>query len=145
MRPRARYRLLYWLPVVALVGGGYVADRRATALRVVRLSAELDGLSSRIAELESRPPQLEGGAYAGGSAAAPAPHSVEEAQPSLPPARVLGRGRTGAWLYTDVRLPDGGTRRYYIRTNAPPAQLVAMLNGIREDVRDCYYASSGPE
>jgi hypothetical protein len=56
--------------------------------------------------------------------------------PTALPPRLLGRGRSGSWMYSDLRLPNGEVRRYYCRTNATPAQLLALVSTIRADMVD---------
>lgn len=55
---------------------------------------------------------------------------------SVLPPRVLGSGRCAGRVYSDIRLSDGEVRRYYLRTNATPAEVSAWVRTIADDARD---------
>lgn len=50
--------------------------------------------------------------------------------------RLLGRGSSGNWVYSDLRLPSGEVRRYYARKNSTAQELSILLSNIRADVQD---------
>lgn len=50
--------------------------------------------------------------------------------------RLLGRGSSGNWVYSDLRLPSGEVRRYYARKNSTMQDMALLLANIRADVQD---------
>lgn len=134
LRPRSRARLLWGVPLCLLFALGYVADRRATALRYSSLSSSISALETRVGDVERRPAAAPS-AHADAPGAAPALESAPRPSP-LPSPRVLGSGRSGAWAYTDVRLPSRDVRRYYVRTNSTPEQFLSVLRTMRADILD---------
>ena len=129
MRIRTRVAFLRWVPVCLLFVAGYIADRKATALRVAFLSDRLDALSKRIDSLPVNSPS------SGLSPVNSAPVDRVGDSGKIP-VRFLGSGRSGSWCYLDVRLPSGEVRRYYEKRDASPERLAALMRRIREDITD---------
>lgn len=152
MRLRRRVQFLYWVPVSLLVVVGYVMDRRATALRsthaekcVSDLSVRLDTLSKRLDEI-SQSMQNRSAVdrlVAEGNEAPNGAESVGGYPNGLVcRPRILGSGRNGRYLYTDVRHVDGQVLRYYIAANATPLEVRAFVRSMAEDAQDRRFAVS---
>lgn len=138
--PRRRYLASLITGVCILGVLGYALHYGATVLRWRSVSRRLAALERRVdaikqcdppADSRFLPPRQIGDA-SNISSASPAP--VVEA-PRLRP-RLLGSGRSGAWRYSDLRMPSGAVRRYYCRTNSTPADLVRLAASIRADLAD---------
>lgn len=131
MKPKARYRVLLASSAVVLLIIGTEAHRRA-------FRASLRVLEARVEALEQAPPREGWGESS--PQLKPVPATVDgEAVPSKPSLerrpRFLGWGRCAGRVYTDVEFPDGETRRYYCRTNAPRSEVAWFVSSIVQDAR----------
>ena len=121
---------------LVVVGGSchYVANRSQRVALVTRLEDMERDLSLLRDDLAS---MQKSGAVARLSAEGNEPQRGESAEgsrlTSASRPRVLGRGRTGQWLYCDIRYPDGATRRYYIRANPSPGQVKQFVATLSAD------------
>lgn len=146
--PRRRYlsSLITGFCLLGLMG--YAFHYAATLVRWRSISRRLAALESRVDALERYDPPSESrfsplrqiGDATNISAPSAAP-AVEA--PRLRP-RLLGSGRSGAWRYSDLRMPSGSVRRYYCRTNAAPAELVRLAASIRADLADDLALNANP-
>lgn len=139
LRPRFRFSASLAASAAFLLLLGTETHRRAFRARERALQATLDALAERVADLESR-----------GLGALPPDEAVNTPgcdavggthQSPTPQHRVLGQGRCAGWRYVDVRFADGEARRYYMRTNAPPFEARAVLDGIIADGREHVYTA----
>lgn len=142
MKPRRRYYSLLTTGLVLLWSVGLLLHWVATSTRNSRLRADLKASEARVERLEQFQASAEReisrlreiGVSTNFSERA-VPDRGEEI-PFSPRPRQLGSGRTGAWYYSDVRMPSGQVRRYYTRTNSPPWALLALRDRVRNDIED---------
>lgn len=130
IKPRRFYNstLYFGLSFLFLSGAFFHYGGNRTQRR--NLERKVESLAARVSELESRP--VSESAF-GPSVSSPVESSsVKE----YPPPRLLGTGQTGNWMYSDLRLPSGEVRRYYLHRNASPAQMKTLLSNIQFDVED---------
>lgn len=152
MKPRARFRLRYWIPVVFLFIAGYAMDRRATALRSMHAEKSFEDLSARFDELSARLDKIGQSMQDRRAVERPSVEGNEAPQGAESVAgypirmvcrpRILGSGRTGRYLYTDVRHVDGQVLRYYIAEDATPLEIRAYVRSMAEDAQDRRFAVS---
>lgn len=130
INPRRFYNstLYFGLSFLFITGAFFHYAGNRTQRR--NLERKLDSLVSRVSALESRPVQESV------SVASPIPSSEPTQSKEYPPPRLLGSGQTGNWMYSDLRLPSGEVRRYYLRKDASPAQMKSLLSNIQFDVDD---------
>lgn len=136
--PRARYRASLAFAAVVLLFVGTFSHWRAFRLQRRAIFDRLDSVERRLSTFEV-PRELPvdpkiASASSGGSAFF---HSgdVREAV-SAPRPRFLGSGRTGQYLYSDVRLPSGHVNRYYLPATATQLQVKRWITCIVADVQD---------
>jgi hypothetical protein len=136
--PRRRYFASIVTGFCVLAVFGFSLHYAATVLRWRVISARLAAFESRVDALE----EYERTADARfsslrqiGAASNISSVSTSSDPPRLRP-RLLGSGRSGAWRYSDLRMPSGSVRRYYCRTNSTPADLVRLAATIRADLAD---------
>jgi len=147
MSPRRRYlsSLITGFCILGVLG--YALHYVATVVRWRSISRRLAAIERRVDSIKQYDPPASSRFSAprildasNTSAASPSP--VAEV-PRLRP-RLLGSGRSGAWRYSDLRMPSGEVRRYYCRTNAAPAELVRLASRIREDLADDLALNENP-
>lgn len=143
MKLRRRVAYLYWFPFFALVVLGVLFDRSATTSELSELRSKLSELQKRIDQVNARatdvseptsrddfPERYRNGKF-----------SDFRYSLSRPRPRLLGRGSSGNWVYSDLRLPSGEVRRYFARKNSTLQDMAMLLANIRADVDECFETS----
>lgn len=134
MRPRSRYYATIISSFCCLAALGVGLHFFASVRECRRLRADLSSLQARLDAFEQSRPLADNGISSPRPIEASSNFSHDD-RPALRP-RLLGRGRSGSWCYSDIRLPNGEVRRYYAKTNATPVQLLTVLSNIRADLAD---------
>lgn len=146
LRPRVRYFGGITTAVVLLLVTGstfhYLSQRRQ------RRSVErrCDAIEKRLSFLESSLSTFSESFQNQNNSSNPLsvndfPHSRQSGFSSnyskpLARPRLLGRGSSGNWVYSDLRLPSGEVRRYFARKNSTAQDMAMLLANIRADVQD---------
>lgn len=134
--PRRRYLLSMSAGLGLLYAAGLALHLHASARSGARACGTAAAAAERCAALESRLAALESAAPGTAPESAGGASQVADLERAPVRPRLLGSGRSGAWRYSDMRLPDGSVRRYYARTNATPRQLLSLARTMRADLSD---------